>query len=87
MIEWNVLKQVDASSGEILTSDRLRLQSIQLAKCLQAKGIIEGDVISICSENRCEYPVVFFAAVYLGATVAPLNVTYNERKYYIHIHL
>lgn len=43
-------------------------------------GVKEGDVIGLCSENRLEFPVVVFAAFCLGATIAPLNVTYTDRK-------
>lgn len=58
----------------------VRMDSIRLAKSLQLKfGVKEGDIIGLCSENRLEYPVIIFAALYLGATVAPLNVTYTKR--------
>lgn len=40
----------------------------------------EGDVIGLCSENRLEFPIVVFATICLGATLAPLNVTYTDRK-------
>lgn len=53
------------------------MESIKLAECLQSNyGIQEGDVIGICSENRCEFIVIVFAAFYLGAAVAPINITY-----------
>lgn len=44
-------------------------------------GIEEGDVISICCENRLEYPIIVFAALCLGATIAPLNITYTDREF------
>lgn len=54
---------------------------IQLAKCLSNQlNVREGDVIGLCSENRNEFPIVIFAALCLGATIAPLNVTYTERE-------
>lgn len=66
---------------EKLTRAQIRLQVIRLAKCLSfVYGIKEGDVIGLCSENRLELPIVIFAAFCLGATVAPLNVTYTDRK-------
>lgn len=37
-----------------------------------------GDVIGICSENRLEFAISVYATILLGATVAPLNVTYSE---------
>lgn len=40
----------------------------------------QGDVIGICSENRLEYPILAYATFCLGATIAPMNVTYTDRK-------
>lgn len=49
--------------------------------CLKEKyNVKEGDVIGLCSENRLEFPIIIFAIFCLGATVAPLNVTYTDRK-------
>ena len=44
-------------------------------------GVRENDVIGIVSENRLEFPVISFAAFYLGAIVSPINITYTERKF------
>lgn len=74
--------QIDGLTGKKLTADVVRANSIRLAKSLQLKfGVKEGDVIGLCSENRLEFPVIVFAALYLGATIAPLNVTYSKRKH------
>lgn len=63
------------------TRFEIRQQVIRLAKSLSTVyGVKEGDVIGIFSENRLEFPVIVFAAFCLGATVAPLNVTYTDRK-------
>lgn len=68
-------------SDEKLTRSEVRCQVIRLAKSLSTvHGIKEGDVIGICCENRLEFPIIVFAAFCLGATVAPLNVTYTDRK-------
>lgn len=61
-----------------MTIKELHLQSVRLANSLQFDGIVAGDIIGLCSENRAEFPVVLFAAFLLGATVAPLNTTYIE---------
>lgn len=39
-----------------------------------------GDVIGLFCENRLEFPMVLLASFCLGATVAPLNVTYTARE-------
>lgn len=51
-----------------------------MAKVLHGAGIKQNDVISIVAENRHEYPAISFGALYLNAIVAPVNVTYTERK-------
>lgn len=61
----------------------VREQSIILAKSLFSAGIRERDVIGLIAENRLEFPVIAFAAIYLGAIVTPINITYTERKYYV----
>jgi len=56
-------------------------QSIRLAECLKFAGFLSGDVIAICSENCLEYPSVMIAAFMIGVSIAPINLTYTERKY------
>lgn len=53
---------------------------MRYAECLQAEGVHEGDVVGLCSENRIDFPCAMFGAIYLGATVAPLNLTYLESE-------
>lgn len=55
-------------------------QTSLLARVLYGAGVRQNDVISIISENRFEYPAIVFGAFYLGAVVAPVNITYTERK-------
>lgn len=71
-----------------LTRAQIRVQVIRLVKSLSnVFGVKEGDVIGLCSENRLEFPVVVFAAFCLGATVAPLNITYTDRKWLKRTHI
>ena len=44
-----------------------------LAQRLLALGIGKGDRVALCMRNLPEWPVVFFAAVSIGAIVVPLN--------------
>lgn len=55
-------------------------QTSLLARVLHGAGVRQNDVISIISENRFEYPAIVFGAFYLSAVVAPVNITYTERK-------
>lgn len=61
----------------------VREQSIILAKSMFNAGVRERDVVGLIAENRLEFPVIAFAAIYLGAIVTPINITYTERKYYV----
>lgn len=53
----------------------------EMAKVMHGAGVRQNDVISIISENRHEYPAIALGAFYLNAIVAPINVTYTERKF------
>ncbi len=55
-------------------------QTTLMARVLHGAGATQNDVISIMSENRFEYPAITFGAFYLGIAVAPVGVTYTERK-------
>jgi 4-coumarate--CoA ligase len=72
---------VDGITSEETSYLEIRARAIRLARKLQASGITKNDVISIVSENRIEFPVALFAVFLCGATVAPINLTYSERKY------
>lgn len=67
-------------TGQEVTFNTIRERSIRYAECLQHEGVGAGDVVGLCSENRADFPCVLFGAIYLGATVAPLNLTYSESK-------
>lgn len=72
--------QIDGVTSQELTFAELRTRSIRYAECLQHEGVGEGDVVGLCSENRIDFPCALLGAIYLGATVAPLNLTYSESK-------
>lgn len=79
--------QIDGFSDIKLTRAETRLQVIRLAKSLSTEfGVKEGDVIGLYSENRLEFTIVIFAAFCLGATIAPINVTYTDRKWSYLLH-
>lgn len=55
---------------------------VRLAHVLKHLGIKNNDVIGLSSENSVEFAITLFASFAVNATVAPLNVTYSERKFY-----
>lgn len=73
---WKLFPQVNAATGQTMTVGELHLHSVRLANSLRFDGVVPGDTIGLCSENRAEFPVVLFAGFLLGATIAPLNTTY-----------
>lgn len=67
-------------SNDIWTYRDVLNHSSLAAKTLHGAGLKKNDVIAIISENRHEFAAVAFGAFYLNAIVAPINVTYTERK-------
>lgn len=57
------------------TLTELREKAVRLASALQGKGIQPGDRVSIMFMNQKEYLVSFFAVLYAGAVVVPVNIT------------
>ncbi|XP_055616636.1 uncharacterized protein LOC129762426 [Toxorhynchites rutilus septentrionalis] len=77
----NEVAVIDGVYGSELRYLELLEQSVRLAECLQQfAGVRVGDVVGIVSENRLEFPAVLFASIFLGAMVAPINLTYSERE-------
>ncbi len=57
-----------------LTWSELRLRSRSAASGLAARGVRSGDRVGILFGNVLEFPIAFFAALYAGAVVVPINV-------------
>lgn len=70
--------QVDAKSGQILTSHELLEKSVRLAVALEERGIKSGDTIAISSESNCDWFVVVCGALFCGVCVAPMNPAYLD---------
>lgn len=79
----STLFQIDGIKDEQITYRKLLENSMHLANCLQEFGVTDGDVVGLISENRMEFPAIAFATLIAGATLAPMNATYIERKYTI----
>ncbi|KAG5668823.1 hypothetical protein PVAND_016746 [Polypedilum vanderplanki] len=62
------------------TYNDVRVESMKAARILYGVGLRQNDSIAILSENRIEFPIISFGALYLNAVVAPINVTYTERE-------
>lgn len=62
------------------TYNRLRDESIYLAKSLLARGVAPGDRIAIMAGNCEQYVSVFFACMRVGAILVILNNTYTASE-------
>ncbi|HUI28237.1 MAG TPA: long-chain-fatty-acid--CoA ligase [Candidatus Kryptonia bacterium] len=55
-------------------------RSNQLARALQRLGVRRGDRVAVMANNRVEYPLIYFAAVKLGAIVVPINARFTAAE-------
>lgn len=76
----NRIMMIDGLTGEKMTANQLVTRSIEVAKALLVAGIKPGDVVSVVSENRFEFPYILFASIFLNCTCAPINATYSEKE-------
>ncbi|XP_050095503.1 luciferin 4-monooxygenase-like [Anopheles aquasalis] len=72
----------DGLFGTQATYLELLEQGARMAECLRTvAGVRSGDAVGLASENRLEFPVVVIGAFLLGASVAPVNLTYSEHEF------
>lgn len=71
---------IDAVSNTEYTAKFMYDSIVRLAQILQKLGLKKNDVIGLSSENSVNFAIAMFAGFAVGATVAPLNVTYSERE-------
>jgi acyl-CoA synthetase (AMP-forming)/AMP-acid ligase II len=64
---------VDALNGRKLTYNDFHRQACALAAELQRKGVRKGDRVAVMVPNCCELAVLYFACIYVGAVIVPLN--------------
>ena len=66
--------------GAKLTFGEIKERADKLAASLHALGIQRGDRIGIMLPNCPQYPIVFFAAMRIGAVIANINPIYTPRE-------
>nr|XP_016944460.1 4-coumarate--CoA ligase 1 [Drosophila suzukii] len=71
---------VDAVNGVEYTASFMHKSIVRLAYILQKLGVKQNDVVGLSSENSINFAIAMFAGFAVGATVAPLNVTYSDRE-------
>ncbi|KAH8363544.1 hypothetical protein KR084_011430 [Drosophila pseudotakahashii] len=71
---------VDAVNGVEYAASFMHKSIVRLAYILQKLGVKQNDVVGLSSENSVNFAIAMFAGFAVGATVAPLNVTYSDRE-------
>lgn len=64
---------VDANSHRRITYGEFHKHACALAAELRRRGIGKGDRVGVMAPNCCELATVYFACIYLGAVIVPIN--------------
>jgi long-chain acyl-CoA synthetase len=64
---------VDANTGHEISYSEFHRQACALAAELRARGVRKGDRVGVMLPNCCELAVLYFACIYLGAVIVPIN--------------
>jgi acyl-CoA synthetase (AMP-forming)/AMP-acid ligase II len=64
---------IDAATGRELTYGEFHRQACALAAELRRRGLRKGDRVGVMVPNCCELAVLYFACIYLGAVIVPIN--------------
>ncbi|MFZ0761252.1 MAG: class I adenylate-forming enzyme family protein [Candidatus Sulfotelmatobacter sp.] len=64
---------VDAVTSRAITYREFHRQACALAAQLRGRGLTKGDRVAVMVPNCCELAVLYFACIYLGAVIVPIN--------------
>ena len=64
---------VDANAGREITYAQFHRQACAVAAELRRRNVRKGDRVGIMVPNCCELAVLYFACIYLGAVIVPIN--------------
>ena len=64
---------VDAITNREIAYGEFHRQACALAAELRRRGVRQGDRVGIMIPNCCELAVLYFACIYLGAVIVPIN--------------
>jgi long-chain acyl-CoA synthetase len=71
---------VDANTGREVTYGQFHNQASALAVELRARGVRKCDRIGVMLPNCCELAVLYFACIYLGAVIIPINPALSKSE-------
>jgi long-chain acyl-CoA synthetase len=70
---WECVFLVDAITSNEITYGEFHRQACALAAELHRRGVKKGDRVAVMVPNCCELAVLYFACIYLGAVIVPIN--------------
>ncbi|GAB0097773.1 luciferin 4-monooxygenase [Sergentomyia squamirostris] len=75
----NLAEIINGVTGNKITRENMKKQSLHLASFMREKiGVKSGDIITILSENRPEFPAILFATYLCGAALNALSAFYTN---------
>ena len=64
---------IDAATGAGITYAEFHRQACALAAELRRRGLRKSDRVAVMVPNCCELAILYFACIYLGAVIVPIN--------------
>jgi acyl-coenzyme A synthetase/AMP-(fatty) acid ligase len=64
---------IDATHGRTITYGEFHRQAFALAADLRRRGVRKGDRLAVMIPNCSELAVLYFACIYLGVVIVPVN--------------
>ena len=71
---------VDANTRQEITYGEFHRRACALAAELRARGVRKGDRIGVILPNCCELAILYFACIYLGAVIVPVNPALSKNE-------
>jgi long-chain acyl-CoA synthetase len=71
---------VDAVTSRQITYGDFHRQACALAAELRRRGVQQGDRVAVMVPNCCELAVFYFACIYLGAVIVPINPALSKSE-------
>ncbi len=71
---------VDANTAQEITYGEFHRQACAMAQELRARGVRKGDRIGVMLPNCCELAILYFACIYLGAVIVPVNPALSKNE-------
>ncbi len=69
---------VDAATGASMTYGEFHHAACALGAELSRRGLSKGDRVGVMIPNCCELAILYFACIYLGAVIVPVNPSLSE---------